>query len=125
MSRPQSWKLELPHVEDPVVEDCMRKIKEWTNPFGGSPSPNGFRLLALLIGGQHLTATLGTGADTEVPHELNRVPETVMLAHARDGLGGFVYGESVGGTAANAKGWTRSSVFLRASRAATYDFVIY
>lgn len=124
MSRAQPWKLELPQVSDQATQQAMERIREWCAPFGGDPQPDGLRLLALLLGGQKLTATLSTGADTEVPHELNRFPSMVMLAVARDGLGGFVYGEPSGGTSANTGAWNRQNVYLRASRAATFDLLL-
>jgi len=68
--------------------------------------------------------TLAVGADTEVAHELNRVPTTIAWARASDGLGGEVFGEPVGNTAANNGPWNRQSVFLRASRAAQYVLVV-
>lgn len=111
-------------MADPATQQALTKIRDWLAPFGGDPNPDPLRLLALLLGGQKLTVTLSTSTDTEVAHELNRVPSMVMLAVARDGLGGFVYGEVGGGTSANSGAWSRQNVYLRASRAATFDCVV-
>lgn len=90
-------------------------------------------LLAKLLGGLVASVDLAPStssdesADVVVDHALGRIPGSVIIAVATDGLGGQVLGAPPGqaGTAgANQGAWSTTQVRLRSDRAATFLVVI-
>ena len=59
-----------------------------------------------------------------VHHRLGRIPTKILMSSAQDGLAGQILGAPGGVTGGNETLWTVDSVFVRASRAAVYQFVV-
>ena len=127
-----------------AVDENMRRLRDFidqrTVPVGGIDA------LARLVGGQILQATVGVSSstdrfmDTAVTHRLKRIPTCIvwqqLVVPPNDGrvaagsypaITGILAGHPSGnwGTrGGNQQAWTETLVYLRASEAATYRFII-
>lgn len=105
------------------VRTNFRKMASYFGDFGGKrPS---LSLLARILGGQMFQGRVARFEDTEFPHEMDRVPTIILLSIALDGGVGQVLGipSGVDSGLANRTPWTRSSIFVRATVEAEYQFI--
>lgn len=82
--------------------------------------PQVARLLGLGYGYGDISAV----ADTEVPHDLGRLPVVIVLSIPVDGQSGMVVGRPEGGGSPNTLAWTRDRVAVRATVAGRYAFLV-
>lgn len=113
------------------VNENFRRIDEWVRPFGGN-QPEPLQLARLLgcayVTGRVAPSTDGSGtADGRFSHKLGRIPTMILLAVDMQGLGGVVYGLPSGGNGTaggNQTPWTKTDIYVRASRDSTYAFFV-
>lgn len=113
------------------VEENFKRISEWAKPFGGN-QPEAFQL-ARLLGCAYVTGFVqaslaGDGSgDTRFQHKLGRIPSMVLLSIDQQGMGGAVFGAPSGknGTSGgNETAWTKTDIYVRASRSSNYAIFI-
>ena len=114
-----------------VIQENFRRMDDYFGPYGGA-APH-LELLSRFLGGQwfegqvvNTTSTLPAD-DTEFEHNLNRVPELVILSAPTDGNGGVVIALPAGGQGpigANVQPWTRTKIFVRSSVTGLFQFIV-
>lgn len=131
--------LQIPRVQDTeeTFRDAsivnFRRLEDWLQPYGGRER-NGLRLLAQLLGGQYLEVDVaqvaaGVNGDTEIDHDLGRIPSQIVIQTDLRGFGGLVRGAPSGGlgasgTGSNENAWTDTKIYLRADVTSTYGLVV-
>lgn len=105
--------------EPRTVDDQLQEVHDRLQP---PPGANGRLLqLARLLGGFLFVGEVGTD-DLEIPHDLGRVPDMILLAHNLNGVNATVLGTPTSGP--NATDWTRATIHVRASAAGRYAIVV-
>lgn len=113
--------------EPDVHRENFERLREVLRPRTSSVQELGERL-ALVAGGQWLQGTVSATADSEFEHSLGRIPSVVFFSVALDTAGGpGVRGIAAGGISGgggNDAPWTLTRVFVRATVAGTYGFLV-
>lgn len=106
------------------AQENFQRVEDWVRKGGRA----GLRALADLLGGQFCTGEVSATQDSAVPNLLSRIPSYVVASVRTDEVTatlGVVQGLAAGGTTAgNQAAWTTDTLYVRATIAGTYDFVI-
>jgi hypothetical protein len=118
---------ELLPVGDPTQEENFRRIQERLRQFKGKTP----ELYEMFPGGAYVTglinSAVGDDGDVHFVHNLGRIPRWIVFSVDLGGLGGQVQGIPAGGIGAsggNFHRWTATDIYVRATVASTYAFVI-
>lgn len=103
-----------------TVEENFRRVAAVLNGDGGRNLSG----LARLVGGQEFEVSVSATADTEIPHDLRRVPRMVVVASALDTAGRLVAAPNGPGGGGNTTAWTADRIYVRATVAGVYALVI-
>lgn len=124
---PVQQRQEIRRADWVQVENNMRLRDERdrrSTPKGGKST------IAAMVGGVALEATVASGADTRVAHDLGRVPEAIVFVEPTGTPGDVLTGRPEGGFQAgggNATSWDERFVFVRsnvASPGRVFRFIV-
>lgn len=118
----------LPVADDPVLKENFERLKQ---AVGVGATPELYRILNAFPGGAYFTGRItsasGDNGDVVFKHDLKRIPKWIAWQTDLGGLGGLLQGIPAGGLGAvggNFHAWTKTEVFVRATVASNYAFVI-
>lgn len=98
------------------VEDQLRRIAEHVKNSPTLPA------IARILGLTYFVGDVSVTEDTQFTHQMTRQPCLVVFSVSLDGGDGRVCGSSIGGL--NTTTWSMSSIFVRATTAGRYAFMV-
>lgn len=105
-----------------TLETNRLAFEERLNRVGQLGSP--MERIAEWFGGVYIEGDVRSTQDTQIMHEAARVLSMVVMQVDLDGLGGQILWAPAGGVNRNQQPWSKTSVYLRATRQGRYAAVL-